>query len=73
MTISGTCLAQLSGTVLLHRVLIVEPETILRLQLRNVAADIAAIDAEAGMPDGEAARDRDALRLADHKHPAPGL
>ena len=36
--------------MLLHRVLIVEPETILRLQLRNVAADIAAIDAEAGMP-----------------------
>ncbi len=55
MTLLGTCLALPSGTVLLHRVLIVEPETILRLQLRNVAADIAAIDAEAGMP---AARQR---------------
>ena len=55
MTLLGTCLAPPSGTVLLHRVLIVEPETILRLQLRNVAADIAAIDAEAGMP---AARQR---------------
>ena len=55
MTLLGTCLAPPSVTVLLHRVLIVEPETILRLQLRNVAADIAAIDVEAGMP---AARQR---------------
>ena len=50
MPLLGTCLALPSVTVLPHRVLIVEPETILRLQLRNVAADIAAIDAEAGMP-----------------------
>jgi hypothetical protein len=34
----------------LNRVLIVEPETILRLQLRNVAGNTGSVDVETGMP-----------------------
>src|SRR5574339_165291 len=33
-----------------NRVLLVEPETILRLQMRNAADRFAAVDAEAGVP-----------------------
>lgn len=33
-----------------NRVLLVEPETILRLQMRNAADSLAAVDAESGVP-----------------------
>jgi hypothetical protein len=37
-------------TVFPNRVLLVEPETILRLQMRNAADSLAAVDAESGVP-----------------------
>ena len=37
-------------TVPFNRLLLVEPETILRLQMRNAADHLAAVDAESGVP-----------------------
>ncbi len=46
----GTCLARNVRTVAFHRVLIVEPDTILRLQMRNAVGNLAGVDAESGVP-----------------------
>jgi hypothetical protein len=46
----GTCLARNGRTVPFHRVLIVEPDSVLRLQLRNAAGSVAGVDADSGVP-----------------------
>jgi hypothetical protein len=46
----GTCLARMSDTVPIHRVLIVEPDAALRFQLRTVVETVAGVDAEPGVP-----------------------
>jgi ActR/RegA family two-component response regulator len=51
----GTCLARNGRTVAFHRVLIVEPDSVLRLQLRNAVGNLAGVDADSGVP---AARQR---------------
>jgi DNA-binding NtrC family response regulator len=46
----GTCLARNGRTVAFHRVLIVEPDTVLRLQLRNAVGSLAGVEADSGVP-----------------------
>jgi hypothetical protein len=50
MSEMGTCLARNGRTVAFHRVLIVEPESVLRLQLLNAVGDLAGVDADSGVP-----------------------
>ena len=46
----GTCLARNGCTVAFHRVLIVEPDSVLRLQLRSALGGLAGVDTDSGVP-----------------------
>jgi DNA-binding NtrC family response regulator len=50
ISITGTCLAGNGQTVPSHRILVVEPDSVLRLQLRNAAGNLGGVDAVSGVP-----------------------
>ena len=66
----GTCLARNGRTVPFHRVLIVEPDSVLRLQLRNAVGNLAGVDADSGVPTARQRLLTTAHQLAGHERSA---